>query len=162
MLHATRPETLSACARLHRRAPLHKQRPSHVTNKVSRRRTPVGLAARASALQTTTVTQRRDAMTSSRVDIDSAFKLDVGAIQSYRRDGFVKIPKVFDEPTLTHYGLAMSLEVKEADKTPLQQDPDYAQAFTQVRIVVAVFSLCSNKPAVSVAALSSEITKHTV
>lgn len=70
--------------------------------------------------------------TLSHVDVDSPFKLEDHTIDAYRRNGFVKIPKVFDEPTLTHYISDMSLEVAEADKTPLQKDPDYQQAFTQV------------------------------
>lgn len=75
--------------------------------------------------------------TLSNVDIDSSFELDKSSIEAYRRNGFVKIPAVFDEPTMAHYGPAMSLEVAEADKTPLQQDPDYQQAFTQVSPTLA-------------------------
>lgn len=73
----------------------------------------------------------------STVDIDSSFDLQDASIDAYRRNGFVKIPAVFDEATLAHYGPSMSLEVAEADKTPLQQDPDYQQAFTQVVAILA-------------------------
>lgn len=73
--------------------------------------------------------------TLSHLDIDSPFELEDRTIDAYRCNGFVKVPKVFDEPTLTHYGSDMSLEVAEADKSPLQKDPDYQQAFTQVRTV---------------------------
>ena len=68
------------------------------------------------------------------VDIDSRYQLQSDQIQSYRDTGFVKLRNVFDKPTLDHYAPSLSLSVKEADKTPLQQDPDYQQAFTQVML----------------------------
>ena len=68
------------------------------------------------------------------VDIDSRYNLRGEDIQSYRDNAFVKLRNVFDKPTLDHYASSLSLEVKEADKTPLQKDPDYQQAFTQVLI----------------------------
>lgn len=83
----------------------------------------------------------------SNVDIDSPFTLQNSSIDAYRRNGFVKIPKVFDEPTLAHFGPAMSLEVAEADKTPLQQDPDYQQAFTQVSVTLHVADVTWQYPA---------------
>ena len=72
--------------------------------------------------------------TTTRVDtdIDSRYSLKQSDINFYRENGFVKLRSVFDEPTLEHYAPAMSLEVKQADKTPMQKDPDYQQAFTQV------------------------------
>ena len=102
--------------------------------KVCRQHVSTRVILRVSATQTSYKTAGQESATQSRVDIDSPYNLDSHFIESYRRDGFVKIPKVFDEPTLSHYGPAMSLEVKEADKTPRQQDPDYAQAFTQVKM----------------------------
>ena len=83
----------------------------------------------------------------SKVDIDSPFMLEDSSIEAYRRNGFVKIPKVFDEPTLAHFGPSMSLEVAEADKTPLQQDPDYQQAFTQVWATLYVSDVIWQYPA---------------
>ncbi len=77
-------------------------------------------------------TAHADTRTRSNVDIDSAYQLRERDIQSYRSSGFVKLSNVFDDSTLAHYAPTMSLEVKQADKTPLQQDPDYQQAFTQV------------------------------
>ncbi|KAL3141331.1 hypothetical protein ABBQ32_004915 [Trebouxia sp. C0010 RCD-2024] len=89
---------------------------------------------RACYTSSASATQTADgSATSSHVDVDSPFKLEDHTIDAYRRNGFVKIPKVFDEPTLTHYISDMSLEVAEADKTPLQKDLDYQQAFTQVQ-----------------------------
>ena len=88
-------------------------------------------SARRQGIYTAASTHQGSA-TLSKVDVDSPFKLEDSSIEAYRRNGFVKIPKVFDEPTLAHFGPAMSLGVAEADKTPLQKDPDYQQAFTQV------------------------------
>lgn len=67
-----------------------------------------------------------------KVDIDSPYSVAASEVQFYQNNGFVKLRDVFDEATLAHYAPAMSLEVKQADKTPMQQDPDYQQAFTQV------------------------------
>lgn len=106
------------------------------SRKVCRQNYSRRVILRASATQTSYKTAGQDSATRSRADIDSPYNLDSQFIESYRRDGFVKIPKVFDEPTLSHYGPAMSLEVKQADKTPRQMDPDYAQAFTQVKMLL--------------------------
>ena len=82
-----------------------------------------------------------DTATLSEVDIDSRFDLSTPNIDFYRNNGFVKLPRVFNEATLGHYGPSMSLEVKEADKTPYQQDPDYKQAFTQVTAPLVPYKL---------------------
>lgn len=80
------------------------------------------------------------------VDIDSHFELGDQDIASFRHNSFVKLPGVFNEATLAHYGPDMSLMVKEADKTPLQKDPDYAQAFTQVVVSVKNYAVwCSDQ-----------------
>ena len=70
--------------------------------------------------------------TLSEVNINSRFGLRKSDIESYQEHGFVKLTGVFNEATLAHYGPEMSLEVKQADDAPLQQDPAYQQAFTQV------------------------------
>ena len=82
-----------------------------------------------------------DTATLSEVDINSRFELTTSNIDFYRNNGFVKLPRVFNEATLAHYGPSMSLEVKEADKTPYQQDPDYKQAFTQVTARLVSYKL---------------------
>ena len=82
-----------------------------------------------------------DTATLSEVDINSRFELSSTKIDFYRNNGFVKLPRVFNEATLAHYGPSMSLEVKEADKTPYQQDPDYKQAFTQVTAPLVSYKL---------------------
>ena len=66
------------------------------------------------------------------VDIHSPYRLSKHSIESYQRDGFVSLPAVFNEATLSHYKPTMSLEVSKADKTPLEDDSDYQKAFTQV------------------------------
>lgn len=76
-----------------------------------------------------------DTVVPSKVDINSRYSLGLSDIQSYRDNGFVKLPGVFDEATLQHYAPEMSLEVKQAEKAPMQQDPDYQQAFTQVNMM---------------------------
>ena len=78
--------------------------------------------------------QATSSATTTRVDIDSRYSLKQSDIDYYRDNGFVKLRDVFDEPTLEHYTPAMSLEVKQADKIPMQKDPDYQQAFTQVML----------------------------
>lgn len=93
---------------------------------------PPALSTRQASCAVISAIAHQGAATLSNVDINSSFNLNDSSIDAYRRNGFVKIPAVFDKPTLAHYGPAMSLEVAEADKTPLQQDPDYQQAFTQV------------------------------
>ena len=65
-------------------------------------------------------------------DIDSPYKLEPSAVHLYQTTGFVKLKNVLDDETLSYYAPEMSLAVKQADKTPLQSDPDYQQAFTQV------------------------------
>lgn len=70
--------------------------------------------------------------THDNVDIDSVYKLADSDLQRYRDNGFIKLRNVFTDSTLQHFAPDMSLEVKAADKTSLQQDPDYQQAFTQV------------------------------
>ncbi len=68
----------------------------------------------------------------SKVDIDMPYRLRDSDKHFFRSTGFVKLKNVFDGDTLSHYAPAMSLEVRQADKTPRQLDPDYQQAFTQV------------------------------
>lgn len=53
--------------------------------------------------------------------MDSRYSLKQFDIDYYWDNGFVKLRDVFDEPTLEHYAPAMSLEVKQADKTPMQK-----------------------------------------
>ena len=106
-------------------------RPANNSSTVSRIFHALPKSARKQGTRTPASTHQGSA-TVSKVDIDSPFTLKGSSIEAYRRNGFVKIPKVFDKPTLAHFGPAMSLEVAEADKTPLQKDPDYQQAFTQV------------------------------
>ena len=77
-------------------------------------------------------TIRLEATASSTLDIDSPYKLKPSDTDFYRTKGFVKLKNVFDDETLSYYAPEMSLAVKQADKTPLQSDPDYQQAFTQV------------------------------
>lgn len=72
--------------------------------------------------------------THDNVDIDSVYKLADSDLQRYRDNGFIKLRNVFTDSTLQHFAPDMSLEVKAADKTSLQQDPDYQQAFTQVLV----------------------------
>ena len=83
------------------------------------------------AIQGSTTT-RLDATASSTLDIDSPYKLEPSDVDFYRTKGFVKLKNVFNDETLSYYAPEMSLAVKQADKTPLQSDPDYQQAFTQV------------------------------
>lgn len=66
------------------------------------------------------------------VDIDSGYKLSKSDIDFYREQGFVKLSRVFNEDILAHYGPATSVEVRQADDAPLQEDAAYQQAFTQV------------------------------
>ena len=41
---------------------------------------------------------------------------------------FVRLPKAFDAATLAHYSPSVSLEVANADKTPLEEDSEYHKA----------------------------------
>lgn len=86
---------------------------------------------RANALHTS-ISAHPGAAAPSKVDINMPYKLQDSDMHFYRSTGFVKLKNVFDGETLSHYAPAMSLEVRQADKTPRQQDPDYQQAFTQV------------------------------
>ncbi|DBA66830.1 TPA: hypothetical protein ACH3X2_001965 [Trebouxia sp. C0005] len=87
---------------------------------------------RANALHTS-ISAHPGAAAPSKVDINMPYKLQDSDMHFYRSTGFVKLKNVFDGETLSHYAPAMSLEVRQADKTPRQQDPDYQQAFTQVQ-----------------------------
>ena len=73
-----------------------------------------------------------DTRQASKVDIHSPYTLQEEQIRCYRDAGFVRLPNVFDAGTLAHYTPTMSLEVANADKTPLEEDSDYQKAFTQV------------------------------
>ena len=66
------------------------------------------------------------------IDIDSPYQLREDDITGYRNSGFVRLPAVFDASTLARYHPTLSLEVANADKTPLEEDSDYQKAFTQV------------------------------
>lgn len=66
------------------------------------------------------------------IDIHSPYQLQEEQIRCYRDSGFVRLPNVFNHTTLAHYTPAVSLEVANADKTPLEEDSDYQKAFTQV------------------------------
>ena len=66
------------------------------------------------------------------VDIHSPYQLRPDQVTNYRNTGFVRLPKVFDATTLAHYHPTLSLEVANADKTPIEEDSDYQKAFTQV------------------------------
>ena len=77
------------------------------------------------------------AHTKSQVDIHSPYKLNEEQIRCYQDSGFVRLPNVFNAATLAHYGPTVSLEVAQADKTPLEEDSDYQKAFTQVLLLCA-------------------------
>ena len=132
----------------------------HVKGSASLARICHALPATARRQGISTPASSRGSTTLSTVDIDSPFTLQNFSIEAYRRNGFVKIPKVFDEPTLAHFGPAMSLEVAEADKTPLQQDPDYQQAFTQVSATVNVID--SAIPCTALHSSAQLCTAHSV
>jgi len=91
-----------------------------------------GLRSRRTKALHTSISAQPDAAAPSKVDIDMPYRLRDSDMHFYRSTGFVKLKNVFDGETLSHYAPSMSLEVRQADKTPRQQDPDYQQAFTQV------------------------------
>lgn len=66
------------------------------------------------------------------VDLDSPYQLREDHITEYKNSGFVRLPAVFDASTLARYHPTLSLEVANADKTPLEEDSDYQKAFTQI------------------------------
>ena len=80
-----------------------------------------------------------DTRQASEVDVHSPYTLQEDQIRCYREAGFVRLPNVFDAGTLAHYTPTMSLEVANADKTPLEEDSDYQKAFTQVSASVLSF-----------------------
>ncbi len=92
-----------------------------------------GLRSRRTKALQTSISAHPDAAAPSKVDIDMPYGLRDSDMHFYRSTGFAKLKNVFDGETLSHYAPAMSLEVRQADKTPRQQDPDYQQSFTQVR-----------------------------
>lgn len=75
------------------------------------------------------------ALNESNIDIHSPYQLQEENIRCYRDSGFVRLPNVFDHTTLAHYTPTVSLEVANADKTPLEEDSDYQKAFTQVLLL---------------------------
>ena len=99
---------------------------------VTRKATVRGLRSRRAKALHTSISAHSGVAATSKVDIDVPYRLRDSDTQFYRSTGFVKLKNVFDGETLSHYAPAMSLEVRQADKTPRQQDPDYQQAFTQV------------------------------
>lgn len=100
---------------------------------VTRKATVRGLRSRRAKALHTSISAHSGVAATSKVDIDVPYRLRDSDTQFYRSTGFVKLKNVFDGETLSHYAPAMSLEVRQADKTPRQQDPDYQQAFTQVQ-----------------------------
>ena len=84
------------------------------------------------------VLQPEAQQTQSKIDIDSPYLLQEEQVTCYRQSGFVKLPNVFDAATLAHYTPTMSLEVANADKTPLEADSDYQKAFTQVHVAATL------------------------
>lgn len=69
-------------------------------------------------------------------DIDQPYALSADHIQRFREDGFIRLPKVFTEAQLDHYGKFVTDKTFElganAASVPIEQRNTYAQAFIQV------------------------------
>lgn len=67
--------------------------------------------------------------------LDQDYPLQESEIESFRREGFVHLPRVFDGPTLARYEpriTELTLEHDPARNTPLAKKDVYGQAFIQV------------------------------
>lgn len=68
------------------------------------------------------------------LDIDSPYPLDREQLDQFRRDGFVRLKRVFDAATLLHYGDAITRETiaHNTQTVPLEERSTYDKAFLQV------------------------------
>lgn len=68
------------------------------------------------------------------LDIDSPYPLGREQIDQFRRDGFVRLKRVFDAATLRHYGDAITRETiaHNTQTVPLEERTTYDKAFLQV------------------------------
>ncbi|KAK9809931.1 hypothetical protein WJX72_001892 [[Myrmecia] bisecta] len=66
------------------------------------------------------------------LDIDAPYTLTAEDVRSYHHNGFARFKNVLAPRVLDHYGATIDSEVQVADKTPLEDDKAYQQAFTQV------------------------------
>ena len=73
-------------------------------------------------------------MTSARAKIDEPYALPPGAVECYRKNGFVKLKNVFSPETLAHYGPVISRRVHELNTLhlPMEERTTYQKAFLQV------------------------------
>jgi ectoine hydroxylase-related dioxygenase (phytanoyl-CoA dioxygenase family) len=68
------------------------------------------------------------------IDLDSRYTLPAGAIETYRKNGFVKLSNVLSPETLAHYGAEISKLTLELNTQhlPLEERSTYDKAFLQV------------------------------
>jgi ectoine hydroxylase-related dioxygenase (phytanoyl-CoA dioxygenase family) len=67
-------------------------------------------------------------------DLDSHYPLTAEQIQSYRKNGFIKLKNVLSAQTLAYYNREITAKVKELNKNllPLDKRDTYGKAFLQV------------------------------
>ena len=73
--------------------------------------------------------------TTSSMDLDTPYDLSDGQVRQFREDGFIKLPDVFDQATLDHYGRRISELTFERDANkdvPMEERDTYRKAFIQV------------------------------
>jgi hypothetical protein len=68
------------------------------------------------------------------VGVDSPYPLTPGRREAYARDGFVRLPGVFDAGTLEHVGPELSAKVVELNTLhrPMEERTTYERAFLQI------------------------------
>ncbi|MGA8027084.1 MAG: phytanoyl-CoA dioxygenase family protein [Bryobacteraceae bacterium] len=71
---------------------------------------------------------------SSTLDIDSRYNLEPEDVESYRKNGFVKLKNVFSPEVIEHWGKEISRKVLELNDQhlPLEQRSVYEKAFLQI------------------------------
>ncbi|MGI9455699.1 MAG: phytanoyl-CoA dioxygenase family protein [Aeoliella sp.] len=67
--------------------------------------------------------------------LSTPYDLSAASIERFRRDGFIKLKKVLDGPTLAHYGeavTALTLALNPLANVPMEERNTYDKAFIQV------------------------------
>lgn len=66
--------------------------------------------------------------------LDIPYPIDAGQVAQFDRDGFIRLPGVFDGDTLAHYGARITRQTiaRNTQTLPLEQRSTYDRAFLQV------------------------------
>ena len=65
-------------------------------------------------------------------ELDTPYSLQQGDVDFYQENGYVRLHNVFSARLLSTFSELITASVRSANVKPLEDDADYAKAFTQV------------------------------